>query len=250
MMDTLGAIIGPSLAFILLPLIGFRNVFLAALLPGILAILVFALFTEEKFRGQKTEERKLLADIKGLPDAFKHYLLAVGVFGVGNFANTFLVLKAAEALTPSLGAIVASSVGALLYMLLNVGAAVFAYIFGALGDRFSKRNLLALGYLVFSIYCMGFILAPSSVWIYALLFLLAGVETGAIDATERSYAAELLREDIRGTGFGLLSTINGIGDFMSSLIAGILWTSISASASFAFGGVLAMTATMILTAYK
>jgi len=103
MMDTLGAIIGPSLAFILLPIIRFRNVFLAALLPGILAIFVFALFTKEKVRGQKTEERKLLADIKGLPDAFKHYLLAVGVFGVGNFANTFLVLKAAEALTPSLG---------------------------------------------------------------------------------------------------------------------------------------------------
>jgi MFS family permease len=58
MMDTLGAIIGPSIAFILLPIIGFRNVFLAALLPGILAILVFALFTKEKVCKQKTEEAK------------------------------------------------------------------------------------------------------------------------------------------------------------------------------------------------
>jgi MFS family permease len=250
MMDTLGAIIGPSIAFILLPIIGFRNVFLVALLPGILAILVFALFTKERVCKQKTEKRKLLGDIRGLPDTFKHYLLALGIFGVGNFANTFLVLKATEALTPSLGVMVASSVSAFLYVLLNVGAAVFAYIFGALGDRFSKRNLLALGYLIFSIYCIGFILAPPSTWIYAFLFLLAGVETGAIDATERSYAAELLHENRRGTGFGLLSTINGIGDFTSSVTAGILWASISTSAAFAFGAALAVAATAILMIRK
>ena len=165
-------------------------------------------------------------------------------------ANTFLVLKAAEALTPSFGVMVASSVSAFLYVLLNVGAAVFAYIFGALGDRFSKRNLLALGYIIFSIYCIGFILAPPNIWIYGLLFLLAGVETGAIDATERSYAAELLQENRRGTGFGLLSTINGIGDFTSSVTAGILWTSISASAAFAFGAALAAAATAILMIRK
>jgi MFS family permease len=114
MMDTLGAIIGPSIAFILLPIIGFRNVFLVALLPGILAILVFALFTRERACKRKTEKRKLLGDIRGLPDTFKHYLLAVGIFGVGNFANTFLTLKATEALTPSLGVIVAGSVSAFL----------------------------------------------------------------------------------------------------------------------------------------
>jgi MFS family permease len=251
MMDTLGAIIGPSIAFILLPFIGFRNVFLVALLPGILAILVFALFTREKVCKQKVEEkRKLLGDIRGLPTKFKHYLLAVGVFGVGNFANTFLVLKATEALTPSLGVVVASSISAFFYVLLNVGAAVFAYIFGALGDKFSKKNLLALGYLIFSIYCIGFIFSPPNMCIFVFLFLLAGVETGAIDATERSYAAELLKENRKGTGFGILSTINGIGDFTSSITAGILWTLISANASFTFGAILALMATAILIIHK
>jgi MFS family permease len=78
-------------------------------------------------------------------------------------------------------------------------------MFGALGDKFSKRNLLVLGYIIFSIYHIGFILAQPNIWIYALLFLSAGVETGAIDATERSYAAELLQENRRGIGFGSLS---------------------------------------------
>jgi MFS family permease len=172
------------------------------------------------------------------------------MFGIGNFANTFLVLKSTEALAPSLGLIVASSISALLYVLLNVGSAVFAYAFGVLGDRFSKRKLLALGYIIFSIYCVGFILLQPTVWNYAFLFALAGVETGAIDSTERAYAAELLGENNRGTGFGLLSTVNGVGDFTSSVTAGILWTVVSPSASFAYGAVLASAAATMLVAPK
>jgi MFS family permease len=251
MMDTLGAIIGPTIAFILLPLVGFRNVFLVALLPGILAVLVFAYFTKEKAsRKEVVGKRKMLTDIRGLPARFKPFLLAAGMFGIGNFANTFLVLKSTEALAPSLGLIVASSVSALLYVLLNVGSAVFAYVFGVLGDRFSKRKLLALGYIIFSIYCVGFILLQPTVWNYAFLFALAGVETGAIDSTERAYAAELLGENNRGTGFGLLSTVNGVGDFTSSVTAGILWTVVSPSASFAYGAVLASAAATMLVAPK
>jgi MFS family permease len=251
MMDTIGAIVGPSVAFILLPLIGFRSVFLVALMPGILAVFVFAFFTKERTSSVKTDEkRRLLGDIRRLPISFKHFLLAVGIFGVGNFANTFLVLKSSEALAPSLGLIVASSISAFLYVLLNVGAAVFAYVFGALGDRFSKRSLLALGYIVFSAYCIGFILLPPSIQNYAFLFILAGVETGAIDAGERAYAAELLGENNRGTGFGVMSTINGIGDFISSITAGILWTTISPDISFAYGAILASIATMMLIIRK
>lgn len=192
----------------------------------------------------------MLVDISALPRNFKRFLLAVGIFGVGNFANTFLVLKSAEALTPSLGTIVASSVSALLYILLSLGAAVFAYLFGALGDRFSKKTLLATGYLIFSVYCIGFILLSPTIWNYALLFLLAGVETGAIESTEKAYAAELLGENNKGTGFGVLSTINGIGDFVSSVTAGFLWTTFSAISSFAYGAVLAIAAASMLLLHK
>lgn len=252
MMDTLGAIVGPGVAFVLLPLIGFRSVFLVALLPGILAVLVFAFFTKEKtVRRKKTgEKRKMLADIKGLPVEFKRLLLAVGIFGAGNFANTFLLLRSTEALAPSLGVVAAGSISALFYVLLNVGFAVFAYVFGALADRFSKRGLLALAYLVFITYCAGFILLQPAVWTYVGLFLVAGVETGAIDAVERSYAAELLGENKRGTGFGVMSTINGIGDLTSSVTAGVLWTILSPNASFVYGAALASVAITTLMVHK
>ena len=246
MMDTLGAIIGPSIAFLLLPVIGFRNVFWVSLIPGILSILVFAVFTREVLSIRKSEKRKLWSDIRGLPRRFRLFLFAAGVYGIGNFANTFLVLKTIEALMPTLGIIEASRLGTLLYILLNIGSAIFAYVFGALGDRFNKRILLALGYLIFSIYCIGFIALSPGVLTYAVLFLLAGVETGAIDSTARAYASELLDDVERGTGFGVISTVDGVGDFTSSTVAGTLWTLSSSSYTFAYGAVLGFAAVAIL----
>jgi MFS family permease len=248
MMDTLGAIIGPSIAFLMLPIIGFRNVFWIALIPGLLSILVFAVFTREVLSSRKLGERKLWTDIKGLPRQFRLFLLAAGVYGIGNFANTFLVLRTTDAFVPTLGIVEASRLGALLYIFLNVGSAAFAYIFGSLGDRFNKRLLLSLAYVIFSVYCIGFIALPPTVLTYAALFLLAGVETGAIDSTARAYAAELLDERERGTGFGVMSTIDGVGDFVSSAVAGIFWTLLSSSFAFAYGAVLGLAATGILLA--
>jgi len=250
MMDTLGAIIGPSIAFLLLPVIGFRNVFWVSLVPGILSMLVFAVFTREVLSRSKSGERKLGADIRNLPRRFRLFLLAAGVYGMGNFANTFLVLKTTEAFTPTLGIIEASRIGALLYILLNVGSAIFAYVFGSLGDKFSKRILLSFAYLIFSVYCIGFIALSPTILTYAVLFLLAGVETGAIDSTARAYAAELLDARERGTGYGVMSTVDGVGDFVSSALAGGFWTLLSSSFAFAYGAILGLAAAVILLAFK
>lgn len=245
MMDTLGAIIGPSIAFLLLPVIGFRSVFWVSMIPGALSILVFAVFTKEALRMRKSEKRKLWTDIEGLPKRFRLFLIAAAVYGMGNFANTFLVLKTAEAFMPTLGVVGASRLGTLLYILLNVGSSVFAYVFGALGDRVNKGTLLASAYLFFSTYCVGFMVLPPMALTYAALFLLAGVETGGIDATARAYAAELLDENERGTGFGVMSTVDGVGDFVSSAAAGLLWT-LSSSLAFAYGAVLGFAAMVLL----
>ena len=216
------------------------------MIPGILSILVFAVFTREVLRGRKGEKRKLWSDMKGLPKRFRRFLLAAGVYGTGNFANTFLVLKTTEALMPTLGIMEASRLGTLLYISLNVGSAIFAYVFGVLGDRFNKRILLALGYLIFGVYCIGFIVLSPGVLTYAALFLLAGVETGGIDSTARAYASELLGERERGTGFGVMSTVDGVGDFTSSTVAGTLWTLSSSTFTFAYGAVLGLAATGML----
>jgi MFS family permease len=145
-----------------------------------------------------------------------------------------------------MGILAAGSIATGLYSLLNVGAAIFAYVFGTLGDKMSKRFLVGLGYAIFAIYCVGFAILPSTIASFVILFLLAGVETGLIDVMERAYTADLLTKEVRGTGFGLLNTVDGIGDFASSIIAGVLWTTFSYGWSFMYGAIIAIIAIGIL----
>jgi hypothetical protein len=39
---------------------------------------------------------------------------------------------------------------------------------------------------------------------------------------------------VRSTGFGVLATVNGIGDLISSVVVGALWTAFSPRIAFTF----------------
>ena len=65
---------------------------------------------------------------------------------------------------------------------------------------------------------------PTSIWTFALIFVLGGTNVALEETEEDSFCAELVREEHHGMAFGLLATVNGIGDFLSSVIVGLLWT--------------------------
>ena len=133
------------------------------------------------------------------------------------------------------GRAAAVSVG--LYTFYNFVNAAASYPAGALGDRFGKRPLLALGYLMAAITCAGFILEQPTMPVLVFLFGLAGFH-GAFQASlEKSLAAELLPAAVRGSGFGVLATANGIGDLVSSVAVGALWSSVSPAAGFLYAGI-------------
>jgi MFS family permease len=84
--------------------------------------------------------------VRQLPPAFRRLLLAVGVFGLGDFSHTLLILFATQALTPTHGKLAAASIAVGLYLLHNVFYAAFAYIGGWLSDHVPQRRaVLALG---------------------------------------------------------------------------------------------------------
>ncbi len=53
---------------------------------------------------------------------------------------------------------------------------------------------------------------------------MGGIFIAAEDALEGALAGDLLPEEVRGTGYGVLATVNGVGDFLSSTLVGLLWT--------------------------
>ncbi len=46
--------------------------------------------------------------------------------------------------------------------------------------------------------------------------------------------------------FGTLATVNGVGDFISSLVVGLLWTRFGTSVSFGYSAVMFLVGTVMV----
>ncbi len=242
--DTLGAIAGPLFAFLLVSRLGFQEIFLISLIPGLLSAAAFFFFVKEKRRAPSTTS--FLTSLNALPTKFRVFLVAVGAFGFGNFAHSLLILRATQILTPNYGAVAAGSFAIGLYTLHNVLYAGASFPVGALADRIGKRALLAPGYFLFGLMSLGFIVPDTDAWYLGILFVIAGIYIAMVDTLEGSMAADLLPDEVRGTGYGALATVNGIGDFVSSIVVGVLWASVSPAAGFAYAAVMSVVGALIL----
>lgn len=240
LMDTVGAIAGPLTALWLLDAThhNYRAVFLWTLLPGMIAVLSFWLLVRERpFAARK--KVSFVAGLRSLPRNFREFLLGVGVFGSGDFSHTLLILYASRMLTPGLGVARAASLAVGLYTLHNVFYAASAYLSGWISDIVPHRKLiLAAGYALAGMTAILLTTTPTSLWMLAGLFVLAGIYVGTEEALEDSLAAELISKEQHGMAFGTLAAVNAAGDFLSSVVVGFLWSAVSARAAFSFSAVL------------
>ncbi|MGH9468454.1 MAG: MFS transporter [Terriglobales bacterium] len=253
--DTAGAVLGPLLGVWLLswlprttPAAPFRWVFLLALLPGLGAVAAFLLLVRERSQPARRGLR-LFPALRALPSPFTRFLRGVGVFGLGDFSHTLLILAATELLRPGMGLVRAAQVAALLYVLHNVVYAASAYPAGALADRVSKPKLLASGYVLAAASAAGMALlmghhAHSLAWL-ALVFAAAGAYVGVQDALEGAIPADLLPAPERATGYGLMGTVNGFGDFIASAMVGALW-GVAAALAFAVAAALMLAGAVLM----
>jgi MFS family permease len=239
MLDTLGAIVGPATAVLLLQLVGhdYSTLFALTLIPGLIAAALIAIVVKEKAR-PPVPHISFGESLRALPTRFRRFLVAVGLFGMGDFAHTLLILLAVQKLTPALGAAKAASLAAGLYVLHNVLYAGFSMVAGWLADRLNKGRLLASGYFVAAIMAFAVILLPANIWTLAAVFAIGGIYVAMEETLEDSFCAELVSERHHGMAFGTLATVNGVGDFASSLIVGLLWTSFGTSVAFGYSAVL------------
>lgn len=234
--DTIGAILGPLAGAWLLTVLAstahpsqpFRVIFLLALIPGLGAALTFALLVREQRRAPD-RTRRFWASFAALPPAFRRALVAVGVFGLGDFSATLLILAAANLMTPVYGSVRAAQIAALLYALRNGLYAAAAYPVGAASDRFGRRRLLALGYALAALVMVGFGLmflgSVCSLVVLGVLFAGAGIYAAFVDTLEGAFTADLISDPaLRGSAYGVLGSVNGVGDLVSSIAVGFLWS--------------------------
>jgi MFS family permease len=259
--DTVGAIVGPLAGIALLSFLPkafpnagpdgpFRTIFLLSLIPGLAAPLVFAIMVRETARRPQPGMR-LVASIRQLPRAFRRFLVAVGLFGAGDFSPTLLTLAAATLLRSAHGPIRAAQLAAMLYAIRNIVYAGASFPIGALADRMAKLPLLSGGYfceaLAAGATALLFMRSSAGFPILAAVFVVSGVFAAAKDTLEGAIPAELTEEARLGTVYGTLGAVNGAGDLIASAVTGTLWTAVSPTIAFGVAAVLmAFGATSVL----
>ncbi|HKV04233.1 MAG TPA: MFS transporter [Candidatus Acidoferrales bacterium] len=238
-MDTLGAVLGPLCAAALLGVLGARGVMRWTLAPGLTAALAFAFLAPASKKTDGHHAPSFATSFSQLPRTYWRFLAGVFAHGIGDFAPTLLILRASQILAPRMGVVGAAAFSVGLYTFHNLVDAAASYPAGALGDRIGKRGLLATGYAIGVLTYVGFILERPTVPVLVILFGLAGIHDAFQQSLEKSLAAELLPSNVRGSGFGVLATANGIGDFVSSIAVGALWSGVSPAAGFLYAGIFA-----------
>jgi MFS family permease len=224
--------------------LGIKSALIWTIVPGAAAALSFATMVP-KSREASNELPKFWESVRNLPPEFRSFLIAVAFFGLGDFAHSMLILRVVQLLSPGHGAARAGAIGVTLYTLHNVVYAGASYPIGAFTDRvdakWRRRRILAGGYLLAAATSVGFLLVPQTnppIALLAGLLCLAGLYVAAQDTLEEAVAADLLPNEMRAMGYGVLATVNGVGDFISSMAVGFLWSKVSPASGFAYAAVL------------
>ncbi len=250
-MDSVGAVIGPLMAAPVLLAVGYRWLFALSVLPGLGAALAVLVLVRNAPR-IKTARVTLQGSMRALattPGDFRRLLVGIGLFGLGNFSSTLLILRATLLLNRhGRSAVHAAAIAVLLYAGLNAANALAAYPAGAVADRIGRRVVIVAGIVAFGAACVGFAFGSSSITVLASLFVIVGASTAMVETAQSAYAAQLVDDHLRGRAFGLLGLVEGIGDLASSVTVGVLFTLSAPAWAFAFGAVAAGAGAVALVA--
>lgn len=240
-MDNLGAVVGPLVATALLALgVPLRTVFLAAIVPGGLALLVLWRGVKEKridhgHTPLPTGEPRVSTP---LSPHLKRYLFVVALFSLGNAADAFLLLRAQR-----LG--MAVTLIPIAWTVHNLVRALFSTVGGILSDRFGRRPLLVAGWSVYAVAYAGFGYATEA-WHIWVLLVVYGVHYSLVEGTEKAMVGDLASPQERGRAFGWFNGIVGLAALPASLGFGALADRYGFLLPFAIAAGLALVASALL----
>jgi MFS family permease len=257
--DTVGAVAGPLLGVAALGWVRawrwddaagpFRFVLWLSLVPGVLAIIAFLTLVQDP-EHSPNPALKFFRALRELPARFKRYLSAVGVFGVGDFSHSLLILAATQLLTGSMGAMRAAQVAGLLYVGRNVVQVAVSYPIGVLADRFGHLPVLIAGYVMGALTAiltaLAFWFNVDSLVLLGAIFFSAGLYVAVQEALESTVTAEMVSSETLALSYGALGTVNGTAKFVSSAAVGTLWTVVSPVLSFGLAAALMAVGTLAL----
>jgi MFS family permease len=242
-MDTMGAVVGPAIALILLQLYNnnYKMVFWLSMIPGAIAVLIIIMFIKEKKRAAVSSAERPRFTLKHFDWRVKFFIVIATLFALGNSSDAFLILRAEQVGIPT---VIIPAV----YLLFNLIYSLSAIPAGIAADKYGKKRLILLGFVLFAGLYYGFAVARSSAAIW-VLFSLYGVFMGLTEGIQKAFLATIIPPDFKATAFGVYATAVGLASLPASLIGGLLWDRVSPAATFYFGAATATLSALLFVAF-
>lgn len=237
-MDTLGAVLGPSIALIYLYFYPnqYKILFLLAFIPGVAATF-FTLLIKEKSHTLATVEKKKQVSFFAFSDywknstaSYKKLLIGLLLFALVNSSDVFLLLKMKEN-----GISDMVIIG--LYIFYNLVYALCAYPLGRLADKWGLKKIFITGLFLFALVYTGFSFAKE-IWVYIILLVLYGIYAAATEGIAKAWISNITSKTETATAIGTFSGFQSIAALFASSMGGLVWFYFGSVATFATAAVV------------
>lgn len=235
-MDTLGAVLGPSIALIYLYFNpnDYKTLFYIAFIPGLFAVVSSFLLKDEKRVVTPAIKRvsffSFLSYWKSSSSGYRRLVRGLLVFALFNSSDVFLLLKAKQS-----GLDDTMVIGVFIFY--NLIYALFAYPLGIIADKVGLKKMLVLGFSIFAIVYIGMSVS-SNIYFVALLFFLYGIYSASTEGISKAWISNISDKKDTATAIGTYSAFLSICTMLASSMAGLIWFKFGAGATFLITGIV------------
>jgi MFS family permease len=229
-MDTFGAVLGPAFALLYLyywPQ-NYKTLFFIAFIPGCFAVIA-SLFLKEKKQITNNPKKttsffSFISYWKTSPASYRKLVIGLLVFTLFNSSDVFLLLKAKQ-----MGLSDAYVIG--LYIFYNLVYAIAAFPLGIFADKIGFKKMYLIGLVFFAIVYFGMGIT-NNLYVVAGLFLLYGLYAAATEGVSKAWISTIASQNDTATAIGTFSSFQSICSMLASSIAGLIWYTFGANATF------------------
>ena len=239
-MDTLGAVFGSLLAFLLLFLAwSYSQIIFFSIIPGLIAV---ALILPVKDVSPEELDKKLDKKIRKdkMEKIDRNFIKLIVILGVIEFASldvVFLILRASDYIPPDLIYLIP-----VFYLILNIVYTIFSPINGSLSDKFGRKPIIVIGLSILLVSCviLAFPVEVSlfSVVLIIIVHIMHGFYLASVDPISRAYIADLAGKEKRGRAYGYYYFSVGFISMVEALIFGYLYDAFSFTWAFIYISIL------------